>query len=66
MTLKKFFSPENLSKLTKNLHTKAQLFFELEQTTPTPRTTDFASIPPKQLAFSYNKRSALKKQLPSL
>ncbi len=51
MTLKKFFSPENLSKFTKNLHTKAQSFFELEQTTPTPRTTDFASIPPKQLAL---------------
>lgn len=51
MTLKKFFNPEKLSKLTKNLHTKAQSFFELEQTPPTPRTTDFASIPPKQLAL---------------
>lgn len=51
MTLKKFFSPENLSKFTKNLHTKAQSFFELEQPTPTPRTTDFSSIPPKQLAL---------------
>ncbi len=37
--------------MTKNLHTKAQSFFELEQTPPTPRTTDFASIPPKQLAL---------------
>lgn len=51
MTLKKFFNPEKLSKLTKNLHTKAQSFFELKQTPPTPRTTNFASIPPKQLAL---------------